>query len=187
MMWTCRVSLSSQKTNITIVSIQNSHSPLNSFLLLSIYRSLLCSKLCRFYFHEYKLMLWDVTGQRFTSHVSASILQLKRTNARQIQSTDLVSMEEQRTGFAVYSSYREPLLRLPNSQLLPGLWRNHLQTVWHSLGISQQGVLALHHSKQLWSSPLHLSFQSTSGDKNESSQFGGWHGYLQEELELQSN
>lgn len=72
------------------------------------YRRLLCSKLCRSYFHEYKLMLWDVTGQRFTSHITASVLQSKPTIARQMQSTYIVSMEElQWTCFTVYPSDKE--------------------------------------------------------------------------------
>lgn len=72
------------------------------------YRRLLCSKLRTSYFHEYKLMLWDAIGRRFTSCISASVLQSKPAIARQPQSTYIASVEEiQWTRFTVHPSCRE--------------------------------------------------------------------------------
>lgn len=53
-------------------------------------------------------MLWDVIGQRFTSCISASVLQSKPAIARQLQSTYIASVEEiQWTRFTVHPSCRE--------------------------------------------------------------------------------
>lgn len=149
------------------------------------YRRLLSSKPCRSHFHVYKPMLSDIIGQRFTSHVSASILQPQPATARQMQSKYMASMEElQWTCFSIYPSYKEThfcdYLMVKFCVDRGEIITRPFSTAW-AQDRTQQCSSGSSPSWCQATPNLSLSSafsESTSGDVNESTQFGGWQGCL---------